>query len=65
MGMKVFRTIPNSYDAVAASVNQGVPIIKLSRSNPVSKSLLELAVDLTRSERKRDEGWVSRVFGRA
>ena len=65
MGMKVFRTIPNSYDAVAASVNQGVPIIKLSRGNPVSKSLLDLAVDLTREETKRDEGWVSRVFGRA
>ena len=65
MGMKVFRSIPNSYDAAAASVNQGVPIIKLSRGNPVSKSLLELAVDLSRVERKRDEGWVSRVFGRA
>jgi pilus assembly protein CpaE len=65
MGMKVFRTIPNSYEAVAASVNQGVPIIKLSRNNPVSKSLLDMAVDLTRGERKRDEGWVSRVFGRA
>ena len=65
MGMKVFRAIPNSYDAVAASVNQGVPIIKLSRGNPVSKSLLDLAVELTRNESKRDEGWVSRVFGRA
>jgi len=65
MGMKIFRAIPNSYDAVAASVNQGVPIIKLSRGNPVSKSLLDLAVDLTREESKRDEGWVSRVFGRA
>src|SRR5256712_8466414 len=65
MGMKVFRAIPNSYDAVAASVNQGVPIIKLSRGNPVSKSLLDLAAELTRAESKRDEGWVSRVFGRA
>jgi len=65
MGMKIYRAIPNSYDAVAASVNQGVPIIKLSRGNPVSKSLLDLAVELTRAEAKRDEGWVSRVFGRA
>ncbi|HEY8130835.1 MAG TPA: response regulator receiver protein, partial [Thermoanaerobaculia bacterium] len=65
MGMKVFRMIPNSYDAVAASVNQGVPIIKLSRTNVVSKSLLDLAVDLTRDERKPDQGWVSRVLGRA
>jgi pilus assembly protein CpaE len=65
MGMKVFRAVPNSYEAVAASVNQGVPIIKLSRNNPVSKSLLDFAVDLTRHARKPDEGWLSRVFGRA
>ena len=65
MGMKIFRAIPNSYDAVAASVNQGVPIIKLSRGNPVSKGLLDMAAELTRAESKRDERWVSRVFGRA
>jgi pilus assembly protein CpaE len=65
MGMKVFRAIPNSYDAVAASVNQGVPIIKLSRSNPVSKGLLDMAAELARAESKRGERWVSRVFGRA
>src|SRR2546430_8701985 len=65
MGMKIFRAIPNSYDAAAASVNQGVPIIKLSRGNPGSKSLLDLAAELARAESKRDEGWVSRVFGRA
>jgi len=65
MGMKVFRAIPNSYDAAAASVNQGVPIIKLNRGNPVSKSLLDLAAELARDEIKRSEGWVARVLGRA
>ena len=65
MGMKVFRSIPNSYDAAAASVNQGVPIIKLNRGNPVSKSLLDLAAELARDEIKRSEGWVARVLGRA
>ena len=65
MGMKVFRAVPNSYDAAAASVNQGVPIIKLNRGNPVSKSLLDLAAELARDEIKRSEGWVARVLGRA
>jgi len=65
MAMKVFQTIPNSYTAVAASVNQGVPIIKLRRANPVSKSLLDLAHELTQHVSRRDKGWLSRVLGRA
>ena len=64
MGGKVFRAIPNDYEAVAASVNQGVPITKLTRSNSVSKALLELAADLARDESKQSAGWVARMFGR-
>ena len=64
MGVKVFRAIPNDYEAVAASVNQGVPIIKLSRSNAVSKCLLEFAGDLARDESRSSGGWLARVFAR-
>jgi pilus assembly protein CpaE len=46
LGMKVYRTIPNSYSAVAASVNQGVPVIKLAPRDPVSKALEEMAHEL-------------------
>lgn len=43
LGLSVFKTLPNSYEAVAAAVNHGQPIASFSRANPVAKSLQELA----------------------
>ena len=39
LGIKVFKTIPNSYESVSASVNQGVPMLKIAKRDPVTKSL--------------------------
>ena len=39
LGMAVARTIPNHYAGAAASVNQGVPILKLARGSPISRAL--------------------------
>lgn len=64
-GTGVFRTIPNHYEAAAASVNQGVPILKLARSSPISKSLLEFAQSLVGETSQASQGWFSRVFQRA
>ena len=43
LGMSVFKTLPNSYDAVAAAVNHGRPIASFARTNAVTKGLQELA----------------------
>lgn len=43
LGQKISRIVPNSYRAVAASVNQGVPLLKLAPRDPVGKALAELA----------------------
>ncbi len=43
LGQKVAKIIPNSYRAVAASVNQGVPLLKLAPRDPVARALVELA----------------------
>ena len=40
-------TIPNHYDAAANSVNQGVPVLKLSPASPLSAGLVEFAARLT------------------
>ncbi len=40
---KVFLTIPNEYNDVAASINKGEPLVKLYPSSPVSKSIMQLA----------------------
>jgi pilus assembly protein CpaE len=48
LGIEPFKTLPNSYEAVAAAVNQGQPIASFARNNPMTKSLEELAQQLTR-----------------
>ncbi|ABE44470.1 response regulator receiver domain protein (CheY-like) [Polaromonas sp. JS666] len=64
-GMEVYRSIPNHYEAAAASVNQGVPILKLAKNSPVSKALQEFARSLVGDENQASQGWFSRVFQRA
>lgn len=65
LGAKVFRTIPNHYEAAAASVNQGIPIAKLARSSPVTKALTEWCEQLAREPEQDGASWISRVFKRA
>jgi len=48
LGLEPFKTIPNSYQAVATAVNQGRPIASFARSNPVAKALQELSQVLAR-----------------
>ncbi len=61
-GSTVFITIPNHYDAAAASVNQGVPVLKLAKSSPISKSLQDFARLVTGQSGKVPQGWFSRMF---
>lgn len=63
LNMQVFKTLPNSFKAVAASVNQGIPISKLSHGDHVTKSLQELA-HLLSSEGETDSGWWSSLLKR-
>jgi pilus assembly protein CpaE len=64
LGMKVMVTFPNSYEAVSASVNQGVPILKMAPKDPVAKILLKLGHDLEQGE-TRESGWLGHLFGHA
>jgi len=62
LDMKVFAVFPNSYEAVSASVNQGVPIVKMSKRDPVSKTLLKIGKDLEQEE-TRESSWLGHLFG--
>ena len=64
-GMELFRTIPNHYEAAAASVNQGVPILQLHRTSPISKALQEMARTLAGETTSESRGWLSRILQRA
>jgi pilus assembly protein CpaE len=64
LGLGVVRTVPNSYAAVAASVNRGIPIAQLARGNPVSRSLDEFAQSL-QPRTEAAGGWFGRLLKRA
>jgi pilus assembly protein CpaE len=54
---KVARTVPASYEAVMASINQGVPLQILSPHDPVTHVLQAWANDLTPVTLKKKKGW--------
>jgi pilus assembly protein CpaE len=58
---EAFRVIPNSFRAVADSVNQGVPIVQLAPRDPVAKCLRELAVELA-GVKKPNGSWLRSVL---
>lgn len=62
LNMKVFETIPNSYEAVSASVNQGIPIMRIANHDPVTKALLAIADKLTTDPKVKKYGWFARLF---
>jgi len=63
LGIKVFRTIPNSYQATAASVNQGVPIARMAKNNAVTRALMDLAAVVAPRASRAEGGWISKVLG--
>jgi len=62
LSKKVARTIPNHYAAVAASVNQGVPVVKLAKHSPVSKSLMDWAAQMSGRTERASRHWMARVL---
>jgi len=60
---EVARSIPNSFGPVSDSVNQGIPILKMSARDPVSRALAEMAGELIPA--KADSpGWLKALVGR-
>lgn len=62
LGQKIARIVPNSYRAVAASVNQGVPLLKLAPRDAVSRALAELAETIEAPA--KPGGWLRDIFRR-
>lgn len=61
-GAPVWRLVPNHYETAAASVNQGVPILKLAKKSPIARSLEELALALSGDDRAGKAGWLARLL---
>lgn len=56
---RVARTVPASYEAVMASINEGVPLPMLSPRDPVTHLLQAWAADLTPVTLKPKKGWLA------
>lgn len=65
LGREVDYVVPNNFEAVAASVNQGIPVLKLGPSSVVAKALREIAQGLLPKAAHEGGGWFARVFHRA
>lgn len=64
LGADVVHTVPNDYLSATDSVNQGIPVLQLSRSSAVARSLAEL-VELVAARRvSESKGLFDRIFGR-
>lgn len=46
LNLPIYQTVPNDYDTVAESVNQGVPVIRLAQRSAVTKAIQEIATEL-------------------
>jgi pilus assembly protein CpaE len=64
LGLLRVTSLPNQYDVVAASVNQGVPLERIAANSSIAKSLRELALEIappSPSGRNRN-GWFTGLF---
>lgn len=64
LAYKIFASVPNHYRSVTASVNQGIPIMKLDNSSPVARSLQELATRIVDQPARNGLGILARLLGR-
>jgi pilus assembly protein CpaE len=64
LGLPMFASIPNEYAVASASVNQGEPVLKLSRTSAISRSLLEFVGRMERPVVESQAPWFKRLLRR-
>ncbi|NRR30889.1 AAA family ATPase [Oxalobacteraceae bacterium] len=64
LGAEVAHTVPNDYLSATDSVNQGIPVLQLSRGSAVARSLGELVEVVTARRISESKGLFNRLFGR-
>jgi pilus assembly protein CpaE len=62
LGADVMHTVPNDYLSATDSVNQGIPLLQLSRNSSVARSLAELVEVVTQRRTPESKGLFDRLF---
>ena len=65
LGASVVHTVPNDYLAATDSVNQGIPLLQLSRTSAVARSLADLVEQVTARRVTESRGLFDRLFSRS
>ena len=65
LGAAVVHTVPNDYLAATDSVNQGIPLLQLSRTSAVARSLADLVEQVTKRRVTESRGLFDRLFSRS
>lgn len=55
-------TLPNHYEAAAASVNQGVPVDRVAAGSSIARALRDLAEHIAPPPAGKPRGWLSGLF---
>ena len=64
LGSPVFYRVPNNFDVVNASINQGVPVLRLARSSNITKALIEIIQSLSDVQKPDSYSMIRRLFVR-
>lgn len=61
---RILHLVPNNFDIVSESINQGVPVLQLARSGNISRSLVEIVNSFTELPIVANPGIIRRLFVR-
>lgn len=64
LGQPVSYLVPNNFDVVNESINQGVPVLKLARNCNVTKALIEIVNNFTDVIKPESSSIIRRLFVR-
>ena len=62
LGQTVSHLVPNNFDVVNESINQGVPVLKLARSCNVTKALVDIVNAFTDIRKPESSSIIRRLF---
>jgi pilus assembly protein CpaE len=64
LGQRVAHRIPNNHEVVNESINQGLPVLQMARSSPITKSLVEWVNGLVDISTPSTTSLIRRIFVR-
>ena len=64
LGQRVAYRVPNNHEVVNESINQGLPVLQMARSSPITKSLVEWVNGLVDISTPSTTSLIRRIFVR-